>query len=76
MAGSTGSGAVDQDRYVLDEIVQARRNTKAATRVLIWLIKRQGYKPKRIVTDKLRSYAAARRQTPIVLSCQPLKNPP
>jgi putative transposase len=54
--------AVDQDGYVLDEIVQARRNTKAARRLLIRLMKRQGCLPKRIVTDKLRSYGAAHRQ--------------
>jgi putative transposase len=54
--------AVDQDGYVLDEIVQTRRNTKAARRLLIRLMKKQGCLPKRIVTDKLRSYNAARRQ--------------
>lgn len=54
--------AVDQDGYVLDEIVQARRNTKAAKRLLVRLMKKQGCLPKRIVTDKLRSYGAARRQ--------------
>ncbi len=54
--------AVDQDGYVLDEIVQARRDTKAARRLLIRLLRKQGCGPKRIVTDKLRSYAAARRQ--------------
>lgn len=54
--------AVDQDGYVLDEIVQKRRNTKAAKRLLIRLMKKQGCLPKRIVTDKLRSYGAAHRQ--------------
>ena len=54
--------AVDQDGYVLDEIVQTRRDTKAAKRLLIRLLKRQGLKPKRIVTDKLRSYGAAKRE--------------
>jgi putative transposase len=54
--------AVDQDGYVLDEIVQTRQNTKAARRLLIRLMKKQGCLPKRIVTDKLRSYGAARRQ--------------
>jgi putative transposase len=54
--------AVDQDGYVLDEIVQGRRNTKAAKRLLTRLIKKQGIAPKRIVTDKLSSYSAARRQ--------------
>ena len=53
--------AVDQDGYVLDEIVQARRDTKAAKRLLVRLLKKQGLAPKRIVTDKLRSYGAARR---------------
>lgn len=53
--------AVDQDGYVLDEIVQSRRNTKAARRLLIRLLKKQGMPPKRIVGDKLRSYGAARR---------------
>lgn len=54
--------AVDQDGYVLDEIVQTRRNTKAAKRLLIRLLKKQGMAPKRMITDKLRSYGAARRQ--------------
>ena len=34
--------AADQDGYVLDEIVQTRRDTKAATRLLIRLMKKQG----------------------------------
>ena len=54
--------AVDQDGYVLDEFVQNRRNTKAAKRLLTRLLKKQGITPKRMVTDKLRSYGAARRQ--------------
>ncbi len=33
--------AVDQDGYVLDEIVQARRDTKAAKRLLVRLLKKQ-----------------------------------
>jgi putative transposase len=53
--------AVDQDGYVLDEIVQTRRNTKAARRVLIRLLRKQGAAPKRMITDKLKSYAAAKR---------------
>jgi putative transposase len=54
--------AVDQDGYVLDEIVQTRRDTKAAKRLLVRLLKKQGLKPKRIITDKLRSYGAAKRE--------------
>jgi putative transposase len=53
--------AVDQDGYVLDEIVQTRRDTKAAKRLLLRLLKKQGLTPKRIITDKLRSYGAAKR---------------
>ncbi|CUX02271.1 transposase (fragment) [Agrobacterium genomosp. 2 str. CFBP 5494] len=47
--------------YILDEIVQACRNTKAAKRLLLRLLKKQGLAPKRIITDKLRSYGAAKR---------------
>lgn len=46
---------------MLDEIAQTRRNTKAARRVLMRLLK-QGLPPKRMITDKLRSYGAAKRQ--------------
>jgi putative transposase len=55
-------GAVDQDGHVLDEIVQTRRDTKAAKRLLKRLLKKQGCPPRRMITDKLGSYAAARRQ--------------
>lgn len=53
--------AVDQDGTVLEEILQSRRNKRAAKRLLRTLIKRFGL-PKRIVTDKLRSYEAAKRE--------------
>lgn len=43
--------AVDQDGYVLDEIVQNRRNTKAAKRLLTRPLKKQGLAPKRMITD-------------------------
>src|SRR4051794_38532928 len=54
--------AVDQDGYVLDEVVQTLRNTKAAKRLLKRLLRKQGGPPRRMITDKLGSYAAARRQ--------------
>jgi putative transposase len=54
--------AIDQDGQVLDEIVQNRRDTKAAKRLLTRLLKKQGIAPKRMITDKLRSYGAARQQ--------------
>jgi putative transposase len=54
--------AVDQDGYVLDEVVQTRRNTTAAKRLLKRLLRKQGCLPRRLITDKLGSYAAAQRQ--------------
>lgn len=53
--------AVDQDGYVLDEIVQTRRDTKAARRLFTRLLKKQGVAPKRLITDKLRFRGAAKR---------------
>jgi putative transposase len=55
--------AVDQEGYVLDEIVQVHRNTRAAKRLLERLLRKQAWPPKRMITDKLGSYAAARRKT-------------
>jgi putative transposase len=37
--------AVDQDGYVLDEVVQTRRDTKAAKRLLKRLLRKQGCPP-------------------------------
>jgi putative transposase len=54
--------AVDQDGYVLDEILESRRDTKAAKRLLKRLLRKQGCPPRRMITDKLGSYAAAQRQ--------------
>ena len=54
--------AVDQRGVVLDEILQSRRDKRAAKRLLRKLMKRAGSVPKRIITDKLRSYGAAKRE--------------
>ena len=51
--------AVDNEGIVLDVVVQSRRNTKAATRLLRKLLRNQRVKPTRIVTDRLGSYGAA-----------------
>ena len=51
--------AVDNEGIVLDVVVQSRRNTKAATRLLRKLLRNQGVKPTRIVTDRLGSYGTA-----------------
>jgi putative transposase len=47
---------------VLEEILQSRRDKRAAKRLLVKLMKRWGFVPKRIITDKLRSYGAAKRE--------------
>ena len=54
--------AVDQHGTVLDILVQSRRNAKAARRFFQKLLKGLQYVPRVIVTDKLRSYAAAKRK--------------
>jgi putative transposase len=52
--------AVDQDGNVLDIMVQSRRHKKAAKRFFRKLLKRRHYVPRVIITDKLRSYGAAK----------------
>src|SRR5215218_3806074 len=54
--------AVDSEGEVLDLLVQARRDTKAALRLMRKLLKKQGSAPDELVTDKLGSYGAARRE--------------
>ncbi len=54
--------AVDQEGNVLDILVQSRRDAKAAKRFFRKLLKGLQYAPRVIVTDKLRSYAAAKRE--------------
>ena len=51
--------AVDNEGEVLDFLVQPKRNAKAALKLMRKLLKKQGWAPKRIVTDKLRSYHVA-----------------
>jgi len=53
--------AVDQNSDVLDILVQSRRNRSAAKRFFRKLLKGLLYVPRVIVTDKLKSYAAAKR---------------
>jgi putative transposase len=54
--------AVDQDGNVLDILVQSRRNKKATKRFFRKLLKGLQYVPRVIITDKLRSYGAAKRE--------------
>ncbi len=53
--------AVDQDGDVIDILLQPCRDRRAAARFFRKLLKGQGGVPRRMVTDKLRSYAAVHR---------------
>ena len=54
--------AVDQDGEVVDVFLQRRRDGKAAKRFFKRLLRTSGSEPRRIVTDKLRSYGVAQRE--------------
>ena len=54
--------AVDQDGEVVDVFLQARRDGRAATRFFKRLLNAHGGEPRKIVTDKLRSYGVAHRE--------------
>ena len=58
--------AVDHEGEVLDILVQRRRDKRAALRLLRKLLKKQGFVPKLLVTDKLGSYGAAFRRLRLV----------
>jgi putative transposase len=54
--------AVDQDGHILNILVQCRRDKQAAKRFFRKLLKRLTYVPRVIVTDKLKSYEAAKQE--------------
>ena len=54
--------AVDQEGNVLDILVQSRRNKKAAKKFFRKLLKGLTYVPRVVITDKLKSYGAAKRE--------------
>jgi transposase-like protein len=54
--------AVDGEGEVLDLLVQRRRDKVAALKLMRKLLKKQGFAPDLLVTDKLRSYGAAKTQ--------------
>src|SRR2546430_7900843 len=54
--------AVDQDDNVLDILVQRRRNKQAAKKFFRKLLKGLTYVSRVIITDKLKSYGAAKRE--------------
>ena len=54
--------AVDQDGEVVDVFLQSRRDAAAAKRFFKRLIRNHGNEPRKIVTDKLKSYGVAHRE--------------
>ena len=52
--------AVDQNGFVLDVLVQRRRDAQAARRLMKRLLKSAVTPPRVMITDKLRSYGAAK----------------
>jgi putative transposase len=54
--------AVDQDGEVVDVYLQAKRDGAAAKRFFRRLLRNHGGEPRKIVTDKLRSYPVAHRE--------------
>jgi putative transposase len=62
--------AIDERGRVLDIFVQARRDADAAERFFRRLLDGVGRPPERIVTDKLASYAAAKKRIPALNSAK------
>ena len=54
--------AVDQDGEVVDVYLQAKRDGAAAKRFFKRLLRSHGDEPRKVVTDKLRSYGVAHRE--------------
>lgn len=54
--------AVDIEGEVLDILVQARRDKRAALKLMRKLLKKHGFAPSAVVTDKLKSYSSALRE--------------
>jgi transposase-like protein len=51
--------AVDHEGEILEMLVQRRRDKRAALRLMRKLLRKQGFAPKLLTTDKLGSYGAA-----------------
>ena len=60
--------AVDHEGEILDVLVQPRRDRRTALKLMRKLLRKQGFAPRLVVTDKLRSYGAAFRD--LHLSCR------
>jgi putative transposase len=54
--------AVDHEGEILEVLLQGRRDRRAAGRLMRKLLRKQGFAPKKVTTDRLHSYRAAFRQ--------------
>ena len=54
--------AADQHGNVLDILIQGKREGRAASRFFRTLVKKQGHRPRVLITDKLPSYQIAHRK--------------
>jgi putative transposase len=54
--------AVDAEGEVLDVLIQSKRNKPAALKLMRKLLKKYGFVPEAMTTDKLASYAGAARE--------------
>jgi transposase-like protein len=54
--------AVDSEGEVLDFLIQSKRKKAAEVKLMRKLLKLQGFAPRLIATDKLRSYTSAFRE--------------
>jgi putative transposase len=59
--------AVDQHGAVLDVLVQSRRDRHAAGRLMRKLLKKHARAPRVLITDELKSYAAANRDVELTI---------
>ena len=67
--------AVDQNGFVLDVLVQRRRDSRAAQQLMRKLLKSAVTPPRVMITDKLRSYGAARAQDGPLRRTSPAQGP-
>jgi|SRR6516162_10277156 len=61
--------AIDHEGEILDMLVQRRRDKRAALKLMRKLLRKHGFAPRLVVTDKLRSYGAASQHPPESVIC-------
>ena len=61
--------AIDHEGEILDMLVQRRRDKRTALKLMRKLLRKHGFAPRLVVTDKLRSYGAASQHPPESVIC-------